>query len=150
MLSIVALMVLLLPVLLRTTTSQKLTSLALGVHSSTSDLPPLPSGDLESVRIYREPSGYTVQIQIRNTDVTASQGDTETKEFQAESLASLQETLAKVKALDTRQERVILVPAQETETAELVRWMDAVREWPQGELFPQVVLAAEQAEEATP
>jgi hypothetical protein len=146
MLSVVALMVLLLPVLLQTTSSQKLTSLALSVHSSSSDLPPLPSGDLESVHVYRDARGYTVRIQIRSTDVNASLGDTETKEFQAEDLATLQERLAEVKSLDTRQERVILVPAQDTQTAELVRWMDAVRKWPEGELFPQVVLAAEQSE----
>jgi hypothetical protein len=146
MLSVVALMVLLLPVLLRTTTSQKLTSLALGVHGSTSDLPPLPSGDLESVHVYREARGYVIRIQIRSTDVNASQGDTETKEFQAEDLSTLQERLAEVKALDERQERVILVPAPDTQVSELVRWMDAVRRWPQGELFPKVVLASEEVE----
>ena len=143
MLSIVALMVLLLPVLLRTTTSQKLTSLALGVHSSTSDLPPVRSGILESVKVYRETEGYTVAIELRSQDLNASSAGVELKEMYADNLSSLQERLAEVKALDTRQERVILVPSEDTPTEELVRWMDAVRQWPEGALFPQVVLASD-------
>ena len=157
MLSVVALMVLLLPVLLRTTTTQKLTSLALNVHGSSSELPPVPTGPLESVKVYREDVGYRVQIEIRNTDVNASQGDTEVKEFRADDpdcalqedptgcyLGALQTLLAvEIKTRDPQQERVILVPAASTQTEEVVRWMDAVRAWPQGELFPQVVLASE-------
>ena len=142
MLSVVALMVLLLPVLLRTTTSQKLTSLSLGVHSSTSDLPPNPSGELEKLTVLRDASGYRIQQHTRNTDVNASDGDTELQEELHSSLSELQSSLHRIKQKYPDQKRIILIPAEETQVEELVRWMDAVRRstW---ELYEEVVLAAE-------
>ena len=153
MMSVVALMVLLLPVLLQTTTSQKLTSLSLGVHSSTSELPPSLGGELQKLSVVRDSTGYRVQTQTITTDVGASLGDgnTQFSEQLYTSLKDLQAGLHEVKERYPQQSRVILIPAPDTEVEELVRWMDAVRGSNQGALYDEVVLATEGNEpEASP
>ena len=57
-------------------------------------------------------------------------------------LAELQAVLSTLKRLDPKRERITLVPAADTATDEVVRWMDAVRRGPEGELFPRVILQA--------
>ena len=142
MLSVVALMVLLLPVLLRTTTSQKLTSIPLSIHESSGDLPPLPADFLKSVTVYREADGFRVRTETRGRDAR-DQGAVEITEYHPQNLDELQERLSEIRQLDDQQDRVILVPSNDTQTTDLIRWMDAVRVWPEGRLFPQVVLASE-------
>lgn len=142
LLSIVALMVLLLPLLLMTTSLQRRAGLALGVPGPDEELPPEVPGAVEDLRVERQATGYLVRASVRNTDVVSASGDTEAKELLAPDLPNLQEVLATFKVMDPRRERITLVPAADTPTEEVVRWMDAVRAGPSGELFPKVILAA--------
>lgn len=140
LLSVVSLMVLLLPLLLMTTSASKLTGLALGVPGPEDELPPEPPGLVESLRVDRVADGYQVTAAVRNTDVLGGTGQTEDKTFAASDLAELQGVLGRLKRLDPKRDRVTLVPAADTPTEEVVRWMDAVRRGPDGPLFDRVIL----------
>ena len=140
MMSIAAMMVLLLPALLMATSAQKLTGLALSVPGPAEQLPPEPTGAIERLTVTRTPQGYLVSAAVRSTDVLASAGDTEQKELLVADLTALQAQLAIFKGLDAVRERITLVPAADTPTEEVVRWMDAVRRGPSGELFPRIIL----------
>jgi hypothetical protein len=153
--SVISLIVLLVPLLLYTSSLERRTGLALAV-SGTDDLPPEPVGPVEALRVERVAQGYALRAEVRNTDVRASAGDTERKEALLPDLAALQSTLLVYKRLDPARTRITLHPAADTTTEEVVRWMDAVRSGPEGELFPRVVLEAapgpapEAAPEAAP
>lgn len=142
LLSIVALMVLLLPLLLMTSSLQRRAGLSLGVPGPDEELPPELPGAVEDLRVERQATGYLVRAAVRNTDVVSAAGDTEAKELLASDLADLQAVLGTFKSMDPARERITLVPAADTPTEEVVRWMDAVRAGPTGTLFPKVILAA--------
>lgn len=142
LLAIVSLMVLLLPLLLMTTSVEKRAGVALSVPGPDEELPPEVPGAVESLRVERQETGYRVVASVRNQDVGSSVGDTEAKELMATDLSGLQAALGTFKALDPSRTRVTLVPAPDTPTEEVVRWMDAVRRGPSGELFPDVILAS--------
>lgn len=138
--SVVALMVLLVPLVLVTSTGQKMTGLSLGLPGPSEELPPPPPGPVEALRVTRVPEGYRVQAAVRRTDVLASAGDVEQQELLAADLGALQAHLVRLKALDPQRQRIHLAPAADTPASEVVRWMDAVRQGPQGPLFPEVVV----------
>ena len=140
MMSVAAMMVLLLPALLMATSAQKLTGLALSVPGPSEQLPPEPTGPVERLSVARIPAGYQITAEVRSTDVLASAGDTERKDLLVASLPELQTQLATLKGLDPKRDRITLVPAADTPTEEVVRWMDAVRRGPEGELYPRVIL----------
>ncbi|MFT5685062.1 MAG: hypothetical protein ACI8RZ_006008 [Myxococcota bacterium] len=140
MMSVAALMVLLLPALLMATSAQKLTGLALSVPGPSEQLPPEPTGAVEKLSVSRLPSGYLITAHVRSTDVLASVGDTERKELLVANLTDLQIQLAVFKGLDGKRQRITLVPGADTPTEEVVRWMDAVRRGPDGELYPRIIL----------
>ena len=143
LMSVAALMVLLLPLLLMTSSAQKLTGIALGVPGPGEDLPPEPPGAVERIVVSRAAGGYRVEAAVRTTDVRAQVGDTEQRRFEVPDLAGLQEVLLSLKRLDPERERIVLVPAPDTPAEEVVAWMDAVRAGPEGPLFPRVILSAE-------
>ncbi|MCK6506241.1 hypothetical protein L6R53_23190 [Myxococcota bacterium] len=138
--SVVSLMVVLVPLLLVTSTGQKVTGLSLGLPGPSEELPPPPPGPVEALRVARVPEGYRVQAAVRRTDVLASAGDVEQQELLAADLATLQAQLVRLKALDPGRQRIHLAPGADTPASEVVRWMDAVRQGPQGPLFPEVVV----------
>jgi hypothetical protein len=140
MMSVAALMVLLLPALLMATSAQKLTGLALSVPGPAEQLPPEPSGVVEQLSVTRVPAGYQITAEVRSTDVLASAGDTERKDLLVADLPELQAQLSTLKGLDPKRARITLIPAPDTATEEVVRWMDAVRRSPEGELYPRVIL----------
>ncbi len=140
MMSVAAMMVLLLPALLMAPSAQKLTGLGLSVPGPSEQLPPEPTGAVERLSVSRQPSGYLISAEVRSTDVLASTGDTERKDLLVPTLTELQTQLAVFKGLDAKRERITLVPSADTPTEEVVRWMDAVRRGPEGELFPRVIL----------
>lgn len=150
LLSIASLMMLLLPMLLMATSAQKLTGLALSVPGPTEQLPPELPGPVEDLVVRRVAGGYRVEASVRNTDVGSSAGDTEQKSFTEPSLSALQARLQGFKAMDPARERIRLVPAADTPTEEVVRWMDAVRAGPEGALYPRVVMDAAAAAEEAP
>jgi len=142
LLSVVSLMMLLLPMLLMATSAQKLTGLTLSVPGPTESLPPELPGAVEKLSVQRVSGGYLVTASVRNTDVGSSIGDTEQKSFTEPTLTALQARLLSFKALDPSRDRIRLVPAADTPTDEVVRWMDTVRNSPEGPLFPKVVMEA--------
>ena len=151
LLSVVSLMMLLLPMLLMATSAQKLTGLSLLVPGATDELPPELPGPVERLEVRRVVSGYAVTAEVRNTDVGSSAGDTEQKTFIAPDLSALQSRLRAFKSMDPERDRIRLIPAASTPTEEVVRWMDAVRRGPEGELYPRVVMeSAPPAEEGSP
>lgn len=140
LLSVVALMLLLVPMVLLTSTGQKATGLALGLPGPDDDLPPTPPGPVEQLRVERVEAGFRVQAAVRRTDVLASSGDVERQELEASDLAALQVHLRRLKRLDPDRERVTLAPGPDTPAGDVVAWMDAVRADAQGPLYPQVVI----------
>ena len=144
MMAVVSLMMLLLPMLLMATSAQKLTGLPLSVPGPSEQRPPEPIGPVERLRVQRVSEGYLLSASVRRTDVITSAGDTEVKEILLQDLPSLQAKLADFKALDPDRERITLSPGADTPTEEVVRWMDAVRNGPDGTLFPRVILETAQ------
>ena len=142
--SVISLIVLLIPMLLLTSSLERTTGLPLGVAGSSDDLPPEPIGRVEALHVERVAEGYLLTADVRNTDVRSSAGDTERKQSTAPDLAALQQALVAFKSLDPGRKRISLRPGRATTTEEVVRWMDAVRVGPQGELYPRVVLEAAQ------
>jgi len=140
LMSIVALMVLLLPLVLFTTSAEKLTSIPLGVPGPTEELPPEPPGPVEGLRVTRDGGQYIVGAEVRNTDVLAGVGDTEHKEVVVPDLSALQAALSTFKKMDPARQRITLQPSPTMSTEDVVQWMDAVRSGPNGELFPRVIL----------
>jgi len=122
MMAVISLMLLLLPWLIQATSGGKLTGLPLSLPGASEELPPESPGA------------------VRNTDVMAGAGDTEERVWQADSIASLQEVLGTIKALDPKRDRITLVPDAGASAQAVVTWMDAVRGSTQGVLFPKVIL----------
>ena len=102
MMSVAAMMVLLLPALLMATSAQKLTGLALSVPGPSEQLPPEPTGAVESLTVARVSGGYLVSAAVRSTDVLAGAGDTEKKELLVASLTELQAQLRIFKGMDDK------------------------------------------------
>jgi len=133
-------MLLLLPLTLMTSSTQKLTALGLGVPGPDEVLPPELPGMIERLEVRRTNTGYAITAAVRSTDVLAGAGDVEIKSFQAAHLAELQGVLRQLKALAPARERVTLIPLPDTPAEELVAWMDSVRADASGELLPRVIL----------
>ena len=145
MLSVIALMVLLLPMTLMTSSAQKLAGLSLSVSGPSETLPPEPPGPVEALRVeVTEAGSYRITAAVRSTDVRATVGDTEAKTFEAADLTALRQVLAQIKGLDPARERITLAPAPTTRTARVVTLMDAVRAGPDGPLYPSVILESPQ------
>lgn len=143
MLSMAALMMLLLPTLLLCLAPQKLTGLPLSVSGPSEALPPPPPGAVEKLLLQATPDGFTIQARVRRTDVLASAGDVETKNWTLTEADSLPSILRQIKSLDTTRKRITVIPTLETSTAQLVWWMDLCRKDSQGELFPEVILQSD-------
>ena len=143
-LSVVSLMVILLPMLLMTTNARKLAGLPLAVSAPGDQLPPIPPGPIETLDVTLEQSGFLVRATVRSTDVLAGSGDVETRELAAADLAALQDVLRTLKGLDRKRQRITLVPGTESRAAEVVRWIDAVKQDRHGPLFAEVVLQSPQ------
>jgi len=147
MLAVIALLFLLLPFLLLTTSIQRLAGLELGLAKS-GELGPTAAGTVESVDVYIDGDTLIVRAAVRTTDVTANEGDTRLLETQLEptadgiDLAGLQTTLRRFKGLDEEQERAVLHPTPDTDTARIVALLDATRSDANGPLFREVVLQA--------
>lgn len=140
LLSVVALMLLLVPMVLLTSTGQRATGLALGLPGPGEGLPPLPPGPVERLRVTRTAEGYRVEAGVRRTDVRATTGDVESQQLDVADLPALQAQLRRLKNLDPDRERITLRPAPDTPAHEVVTLMDAVRADRAGPLFPQVIM----------
>jgi len=156
LLSVVALLFLLLPFLLLTTSIQKLTGLELALAGSTSELAPLPPGQVEAVEVHLQGHDLTLRSALRTRDVTASQGDVTWSETALPpvdggmDLAGLQGALARVHALDPEHTRALVVPADDVPTARVVALVDAVRGDATQPLYADVVLGGAELSSPAP
>ncbi len=140
----VGLLLLLLPFLLITTSPDKLT--AIDLHLSGGGGAPSPARVLESVEVRVEGADLEVRAAVRKTDVLAAAGDVEMRVVEipgAEDpdFVALQDTLARLRALDPAQTRIRVIPDDALSTADLVQVLDAVRARGNDPLFPDVELA---------
>lgn len=135
-----ALMMLLLPTLLLAMAPQKLTGLPLSVPGPSEELPPLPPGPVESIEVQITSVGAILSAEIRATDVRATTGDTETKQWNLTRPQDVQPVLRGLKKLDPERTRLRLIPDPSSTTADVVYWMDIVRNDVDGELYPNVVV----------
>lgn len=153
LLSVIALMFLLLPCLLLTTSSQRLVGLDL-LLAGEGELPADPGGVLQALRIELRAGALTIQAEVRRSDVTSGAGDVQRRERRLEALAEgpdlagLQAELRALKALDPQRRRAELLPDDDTSAQTLVLVMDAARQDAQGPLFPEVALGALPAQAA--
>jgi len=142
-LSVVALMLLLLPLTLFSTSLDKRTGLPIGLSGGQPD-EVHGDGPVEGLRVRRSSDGFVVETAVRNTDVRAAAGDVELRQVRAGDLGELQDVLQRIKQLDPTRTEITLVPEAQSTTSQVVRWMDAARKGPNGELYPEVVLEAAQ------
>ncbi len=131
-------MVLLLPMLLLTTSVQKLVGLDLALPGD-GELPPELPGLVEGLEVHLD-DGIVVRALIRRSDVVTSEGEVEERQVEVEDLASLQEALRSFKTLDPSHQRILVVPSDSVPTWKVVQTMDAVRGDSDGELFTEVAL----------
>lgn len=150
LLSVVALMLLLMPFLLLTTSVQKLAGIDLLLAGNNSELPPEPPGIVERLTVVVHPdTALEITAQVRRSDVGAKIGETEARAERIEAgaegldLAALQSALRRYKGLDPEREQATLLPADSLSNGQVVNLMDAMRRDAEGELFPKVALGVE-------
>lgn len=147
LLSVIALMFLLLPCLLLTTSASRLVGLDL-LLAGVGELPPDPSGVLESVQVELRTGELVVRAQVRRSDVTSGAGEVQLRErrlpagAEGPDLAGLQAELRALKQLDPQRRRAELLPEDGVPAQVLVLVMDAARQDGAGALFPEVALGA--------
>ncbi len=146
----VALLLLLIPSLLFTTSEQKLVGLDIGLAGA--GVAPSRAGPVERVTVRLGGDGRVeVQAEVRRADVGASTGEVLQRVVpiaaagRAPDFAGLQRELASLKALDPGLRRVVLAPAASLTAQQVVALVDAVRSRDGQELLPDVVFAAEGA-----
>ena len=148
LLSVVALMFLLLPFVLLTTSPEKLAGLGLALAGDGADAPSVTPGPVERVEVSLGGGEIVVRAAIRSTDVTAEAGDAQVVETRFPAvedrpdLAALQARLAELRTLDPLQQRATVIPHDDLPTAAVVGLVDAVRSGAQGELYADVVLGS--------
>lgn len=153
LLSVIALMFLLLPFVLLTTSPQKLGGLGLALAGEGAEAPAVSPGPLERVEVRTDGSRLVLRAAIRSTDVTAEAGDTTETETvlppvdARPDLAGLQTRLAELRHLDPHQQRITVIPADDLSTSQVVALVDAVRGDPASPLFEEVVLGSDTPEE---
>jgi len=106
------------------------------------------TGAVQRLQVEVRGLSLSVVAELRQTDVTASEADTETRRValpprgQDLDLAGLQATLRELKRLDPGRVRVSLLPDDEVTAGDLVALLDAVRADGSGSLFPSPMLGA--------
>ena len=158
LLSLAALMLLLIPILLLIVNPQKTTSLPLSVSTSSTISQLAHSGPVEKLQIFIDvdnsksnPSEtritsyiLTVEIDIKKSDIRASQGDIERKRWKFHQVSECIQKLRDIKNMDSARERITVIPSKKLQTQDIVYWMDILRQDEHGILFPSVILQSSQ------
>ena len=149
MLSVIALMLLLLPFLLLTTSPQKLVGLGLKLPTVQANAL-AATGEVETLRVELHEDRLVMRAALRRSDVRARTGEVEQwqqvlphlpqETGQTIQLSEMQRHARVLKEMSPLRQRVVLVPDDSVATEEVVWVMDALREDASGELFPQVAL----------
>lgn len=142
----IALLLLLLPMLLVTSSPQKLAGIGLSVAGA-GELPP-HAGAVAAVAVTLDPTGsLRVVAQVRRTDVGAGVGDTSERRVDIPAKAGkvdlplLQGALEEIQRLDPTLTRITVQPSDTASVREIVALLDAVRARGGRALYPDVVLA---------
>ena len=134
-----SLMMLLLPTLLLSTSTQKLSVLPLSIAGSSEELPSDPGNTIKKILLRAESNGFQLQAWVRTTDVRSQ--DFEEKNWTIEDTQTLHDVLTQLKALDPDHQRIILKPLASSKTEEVVRWMDVISQDSTGaSLFPEIII----------
>jgi hypothetical protein len=149
LLSVVCLFFILLPCLMLSTSLYRLTALPFRLPgaAATAAVPERPS-PIEGLQLRLEPDRLVLRAALRTTDVTAMEGQGVWNEAvlphrdQHPDLAALQARLGQLHRLDPALRRIELLPWDGVSTDDLVRVMDAVRQGPDGALFPEITLGS--------
>lgn len=146
----IALLLLLLPMLLVTSSPQKLAGIGLSVAGA-GELPP-HAGAVAAVSVAVGGDGAArVTAQVRRTDVGAGVGDTAERAVDVPGadgrvdLRALQAALTEIHRLDPSLTRITVTPADAAPVREIVALLDAVRSSGGRPLYPDVVLAQPEA-----
>jgi len=147
LLSVACLFFILLPCLMLSTSLYRLSSLPFRLPGAGADAgaPALPS-PIEALQLRVLPEALLLRAALRTTDVTAMEGQGVWNETLLPDragrpdVAGLQARLRQLRLLDPAARRIELQPDDGTSTDDLVLVMDAVREGPDGPLFPEVTL----------
>ena len=138
-----SLMIILLPTLLLSLSTQKFTALPLSVAGSQSDLPQDPNRRIQLLQLTDEDGGFVLKASVRSTDVRASIEDLEERTWAPASLTELQTILQSLKQIDPKHKRIEILPNPSRRTEEVVLWMDVVSKDAKGELFPEIVIQSQ-------
>ena len=141
--SMASLMIILLPTLLLSLSTQKFTALPLSVAGSQSDLPQDPNRLIQTLQLTDKGDGFLLKASVRSTDVRASLEDLEERTWNPTSLTELQTILQSLKKIDPKHRRIEILPNPSRPTQEVVLWMDVVSKNTEGELFPEIVIQSQ-------
>ena len=104
--SMASLMIILLPTLLLSLSTQKFTVLPLSVAGSQSEIPQDPNRLIQKIQLISEDQGFLLQASVRSTDVRADINDVEERKWNPQTLKELQTILQSLKKLDPKHRRI--------------------------------------------
>ena len=134
-----ALMMLLLPTLLLSTSTQKLSALPLSIAGSAEELPENTGTGIHKIILSAQDSGFSLQAWVQTTDIRSQ--TLEEKQWRIQNTKELHAALSQLKKIGPQHSRIILKPQKNTRTEDVVRWMDVIRQTPKGQvLFPEIVI----------
>ena len=134
-----SLMMLLLPTLLLSTSTQKFTSVPLSIAGSAEEIPDRPGSPIKKIWLQTIEEGFSLQAWVRTTDVRSH--DLEERSWDIQDTQELHEALLQLKKIDPTHRRIVLTPLPTSSTEDVVRWMDVLGSAPDGSsLFPEIVI----------
>lgn len=138
-----SLMIILLPTLLLSLSTQKFTALPLSIASTQDQAPQDPNRVIQEILLKATEDGFVLHAKVRSTDVRADASDVEERNWDLKSLSALQSTLQSLKKIDPKHRRIQIQPLPQNQTSEVVRWMDLVSKSPDGVLFPEIMVQSQ-------
>lgn len=134
-----SLMMLLLPTLLLSTSTQKFTSVPLSIAGSAQEIPDRPGSPIKKILLKTIENGFRLQAWVRTTDVRSH--DLEERSWEIQGTQELHDALLQLKKIDSTHRRIVLTPLPTSSTEDVVRWMDVLGSAPDGSvLFPEIVI----------
>ena len=134
-----SLMMLLLPTLLFSTSTQKFTAVPLSIAGSAEELVEKPGSPIKKIQLFALEQGFSLQAWVRTTDVLSS--DWEERGWEIANTEQLHDALLQLKKIDPSAQRITISPLSTSSTEDVIRWMDVVRRSPDGGvLFPEIVM----------
>lgn len=134
-----SLMMLLLPTLLLSTSTQKFTSVPLAIAGSAQEIPDRPGSPIKKILLKTTEDGFRLKAWVRTTDVRSH--DVEERFWEIHDTKELHNALVQLKKIDPTHRRIILTPLPSSHTEDVVRWMDVLGSAPDGSvLFPEIVI----------